>query len=95
MTIDNYGSRKQTSKSIYSPGYGSSLIVIREEAAAVEEVVVGVEVEEGEAVDAGVVAGKTIESALKRLTNTTRSSNDTTTAFWAWKTRKDTTSGLH
>jgi hypothetical protein len=69
----------------------------RDEAAVVEEevVVVGVEVEEGEVVDAGVVAGKTIESALRRLTNATRSSNDTTTVFWAWKTMKDTTSGLH
>jgi hypothetical protein len=43
-----------------------------------EEAVVEAEVEEGEAVAAGVVAGKTTGSALRRSRNTTKNSRDTT-----------------
>jgi hypothetical protein len=82
-TIDKYGPRKQTSKSIYFSLYEGHLIVARDEAVvAEEEVVVGVEVEEGEAVDAGAVAGKTIESASTRSRNITKNLSDTITAFW-------------
>jgi hypothetical protein len=54
------------------------LTVNRDEEAVVEDV----KVEEGEAVGAGVVAGKTIESASRRSRNTTRNLKDTTTVFW-------------
>jgi hypothetical protein len=68
------------------------LTVNRDEEAVVEDV----KVEEGEAVGAGVVAGKTIESASKRSRNTTRNSKDTITVFWDWQMRRrGTTSGLH
>jgi len=57
--------------------------------------VVEVEVEEeGEAV-AGVVAGKTIESASRRSTKATNDSKDTTTLFWDSQMKRDMTSGLH
>ncbi len=46
------------------------------------EVVVGVEVEEGEVVDARAVAGKIIESASTKSRNITRNSSDTITVFW-------------
>ena len=60
-----------------------------------EEAVVEVEVEEeGEAV-AGVVAGKTIESASRRSTKATNDSKDTTTLFWDSQMKRDMTSGLH
>ena len=75
LTIDNHGSRKQTSKSIIHP-VCAILNLNRDEEAAV-----AVEVEEGEAVDAGAVAGKTIESASRKSRNTTKSSKDTTTVF--------------
>lgn len=82
-TIDQHGPRKQTSKFVYFSNYESRLIVPRDEAVVAEgEVVVGVEVEEGEAVDAGAVAGKTIESASTRSRNIMRNSSDTITAFW-------------
>jgi hypothetical protein len=54
------------------------LTVNRDEEAVVEDV----KVEEGEAVGAGVVAGKTIGSASRRSRNTTRNLKDTTTVFW-------------
>jgi hypothetical protein len=82
-TIDKHGPRKQTSKSFYFSVYKIHLIIARDEAVVAEgEVVVGVEVEEGEAVDAGVVAGKIIESASTRSRNITRNSSDTITEFW-------------
>ncbi len=63
--------------------YETHLIVARDEAAVAEgEVVVGVEVEEGEVVDGGAVAGKIIELASTRSRNITRNSSDTITAFW-------------
>jgi len=75
LAIDNHGSWKQTSKSI-NHLVCAILIISRDEEAAVE-----VEVVEGEAVDAGVVAGKTIESASKRSRSITKNSKDITTAF--------------
>jgi hypothetical protein len=75
-TIDKHGPRKQTSKFICFI-FETHLTVARD-----EEVVVGVEVEEGEVVDAGAVAGKIIESASTRSKNITRNSSDTITAFW-------------
>ena len=81
-TIDKHGPRKQTSKFICFI-FETHLTVARDEEVVAEgEVVVGVEVEEGEVVDAGAVAGKIIESASTRSKNITRNSSDTITAFW-------------
>ena len=91
VTIDKNGPRKQTSKSIHCIVCTIYLTINRDE----EAVVFVVEVEEGEAVDAGVVVGKTIESASRRLKNATSDSKDTTTMFWDWKMRRNSTSGLH
>ena len=78
LTSDNDGPRKQTSKSVHCIVCAILLTFSRDEEAVAFEV----EDEEGEAVDAGAVAGKTIESASRKLRNTTKSSKDTTTVFW-------------